>query len=163
MNIQTIRARGDVKLREVLGGTLPGLWLSSCVAKPSTPGDGEYCFLDLCGGVVFGLTEFDVREVGQFVSCDDTIDDHRAVDLECLVDCRAQFLRLRCSKAMASASLCQRRKIWIGKFDAFHVCWHTGAFRFEHNQPEFRIVVNHDLDGQLVVHGGEELAHQHVE
>jgi hypothetical protein len=33
MTIQTIRARGDVKLREVLGGTLPGLRLSSCVAK----------------------------------------------------------------------------------------------------------------------------------
>ena len=36
-------------------------------------------------------------------------------------------------------------------------------FRLQRDQPERRIVVDDHLDRQLVMHGGQELAHQHVE
>src|ERR1700744_3204677 len=125
-------------------------------AKLSTPGEGEYRFLVLRSGVVFSLPELDMREVGQFVRRDDAVDNRRTVDLKCFADRRAQFSRFFRSKPLTAATAREPHKVGIGKFDAFFECRQTNAFRFEHDQPEFRIVVNRDLDGQLVLHGGEE-------
>ena len=46
---------------------------------------------------------------------------------------------------------------------AFFASRHAHSFRLQRDQPERRIVIDHGLHRQLVVHGGQEFAHQHVE
>jgi hypothetical protein len=47
--------------------------------------------------------QVDMRKVGHLVGCYDAIDNHRAIDLERLVDLSLQFLGLRCSESVAAA------------------------------------------------------------
>src|SRR5258708_4070236 len=64
---------------------------------------------------------------------------------------------------MAATGARERHEIRIGKFNDFPERRQTLDFRFQGNQSKSRIVVNHRLYRQLVMHSGEKLAHEHVE
>ena len=64
---------------------------------------------------------------------------------------------------MAATGARERHEIRIGKFNGFPERRQTLDFRFQGNQSKSRIVVNHRLYRQLVMHSGEKLAHEHVE
>src|SRR5580704_6680828 len=104
-----------------------------------------------------------MREVGQLVGRDDTIDDRRAVDLERCLDCGVQLAGLCGLKAFTATSAGKRHKIRIGKFDARPIGWQAYALSFQSDQPERRVVVDDNLYRKLVVRGSQELAHEHVE
>jgi hypothetical protein len=60
----------------------------------SAAGNCKYRLLDLCFGVVAGLFQLNMREVGQFVSRNHAVDNGRAIRLQRLVDGIAQLARL---------------------------------------------------------------------
>ena len=62
-----------------------------------------------------------MRKVGHLVGRNDGIDDRRAVNVEGFDDLGVQLAGLRGRETMAAASTGERRKIRIGKFDAFLV------------------------------------------
>src|SRR2546427_2370954 len=130
---------------------------------PLPPGYCEHRFLDLCHGVMLDLLELDMRKVGHLVGRHDDIDDGGAVNLEGLADLRVQLAGLRGLETMAATGAGKRRKIRIGEFNALPVSGQAYALRLQRDQPERGIIVDHNLHRQLVVHGRQELAHEHVE
>ena len=76
---------------------------------------------------------------------------------------RLQFAGLRRLEAVSAAGARERGEVGIGKFDAFAERRQPDRLRLQRDQPERGIVVDHHLDRQLVMHGGQEFAHQHVE
>ena len=95
------------------------------------------------------LLKLEMRKIGHLIGRHDAIDNRRAVDLERLIDLGVQLAGFRGPKAVSAASARECTEIRIRKFDARLVSRQADALRFERYQPERRIVVDDDLDGQL--------------
>ncbi len=101
--------------------------------------------------------------VRHLVGGHDGVDDRRAIDGEGLGDCGHQLVRLSRHESVTATGACQRGKIGIGKFDGFAEWHEADAFGLQRDQPERGIIVDDDLDRQVVMNGGQEFSHQHVE
>jgi hypothetical protein len=66
-------------------------WSQQGIGPSSPAGRGEDCFFEFGLGVIAGLFQLNMREVGQFVGRDHAVDNGRAVALESLVDGIAQL------------------------------------------------------------------------
>jgi hypothetical protein len=73
------------------------------------------------------------------------IDDCGPVDLERCVDLGVQLAGLRRPESMTAACPHQSREIGIGEFDSLLIQRQTDRLRFQRDEPERRIFVDHDL------------------
>src|ERR1700722_2374687 len=124
---------------------------------------GEKRFSDLCQGNVSDDIKLQMRQVRQFIRNNYGIDDCRAVDREGRMHGLSQLIGLLGGEAVTTAGACERRKVGIWEINAFVVRRQAHALCFERNEPKAGVVVNYYLDRQLVMHGRQKFAHQHVE
>jgi hypothetical protein len=118
---------------------------------------------DLCQGVVFECFHLDMGKIWYLVGRDYGIDDRRSSALSASLISASSSPGLLALNPCPPQARARAAKSGLGNSMPLWYGARPAASASKGYEAESRVVVDDNLHGQLVVHGGEEIAHEHIE